>query len=197
MSILFLMILFVILSPGMFLSIPPVGGRWWMTGKMSLRAVFVHAAVFAVILYVAQRMMLTEGFIAPIRGSASVPMRGPVQPPSMRGPVQPPSMRGSMQPPSMRGSMQPPSMRGPAQPPSMRGPVQPPSMRGSAPSPSMRGPVQPPSMRGPMPAPMSASVPAGIRNITAPTKVAGSIATALRGVFPSFMGIPGGMAIKA
>jgi len=169
MSVFFLMILFVILSPGMFLSIPPVGSRWWMTGKMSLRAVFVHAAVFAIILYVAQRMMLTEGFIAPIGGSASVPMRGPMKPPSMRGPMQPPSMRGPMQPPSMRGPMPPPSMRGPVQPP------------------SMRGPMQPPSMRGPVPVPMSA-----------PTKVAGSIATALRGVFPSFMGIPGGgMATKA
>ena len=123
MSVFFLMILFVILSPGMFLSIPPVGSRWWMTGKMSLRAVFVHAVVFAVILYVAQRMMLTEGFIAPIRGSASVLMRGPMPPPSMRGPVQSASMRG--------------------------------------------------------PAPVA-------------TKVAGSIATALRGIFPSFMGITRG-----
>ncbi len=55
------MILFVALSPGMFLSIPPVGGRWWMTGKMSLRAVFVHAAVFAVILWLAGRSG-AEGF---------------------------------------------------------------------------------------------------------------------------------------
>ena len=55
MSVFFLMILFVILSPGMFLSIPPVGSRWWMTGKMSLRAVFVHAVVFAIILWLAGR----------------------------------------------------------------------------------------------------------------------------------------------
>jgi hypothetical protein len=61
MSILFLMILFVALSPGMFLSIPPVGGRWWMTGKMSLKAVFVHAVVFAVILWLARRSG-AEGF---------------------------------------------------------------------------------------------------------------------------------------
>jgi hypothetical protein len=54
------MILFVALSPGMFLSIPPVGSRWWMTGKMSLTAVFVHAAVFAVILWLMKRS--SEGF---------------------------------------------------------------------------------------------------------------------------------------
>ncbi len=62
MSVIFLMILFVILSPGMFLSIPPIGGRVWMTGKMSLRAVFVHAAVFAVILYIVGCATTTEGF---------------------------------------------------------------------------------------------------------------------------------------
>jgi hypothetical protein len=61
MSIFFLMILFVALSPGMFLSIPSVGGRWWMTGKMSLRAVFVHAAVFAIILWLAG-LSGAEGF---------------------------------------------------------------------------------------------------------------------------------------
>ena len=43
-------ILFILLSPGLLLTLPPVGGKAWMSGKMSVAAVFVHAVVFFVLL---------------------------------------------------------------------------------------------------------------------------------------------------
>ncbi len=38
--------LFVLLSPGVLLTLPPVGGKVFMSGKTSLLAVLVHAVVF-------------------------------------------------------------------------------------------------------------------------------------------------------
>jgi hypothetical protein len=46
-----LVLLFVLLSPGVLLTLPPVGGSVFMSGKTSLTAVLVHAAVFALVLY--------------------------------------------------------------------------------------------------------------------------------------------------
>ena len=43
-------VLFILLSPGLLLTLPPVGGKVWMSGKMSVAAVFVHAVVFFVLL---------------------------------------------------------------------------------------------------------------------------------------------------
>lgn len=42
-------ILFILLSPGLLLTLPPVG-KIWMSGKMSVMSVFVHAVVFFVLL---------------------------------------------------------------------------------------------------------------------------------------------------
>jgi hypothetical protein len=44
-------LLFVLLSPGVLLTLPPVGNNVFMSGKTSLVAVLVHAAVFALVLY--------------------------------------------------------------------------------------------------------------------------------------------------
>ena len=44
-------LLFIILAPGLLLTLPPVGKNIFMSGKMSVLAVFVHAAVFAGLLY--------------------------------------------------------------------------------------------------------------------------------------------------
>lgn len=44
--ILALTLLFVILSPGVLLTLPPVGSKILMSEKTSLMAVFVHAVVF-------------------------------------------------------------------------------------------------------------------------------------------------------
>ena len=43
-------VLFVLLSPGVLLTLPPVGTQIWRSGKTSLMAVLVHAALFALIL---------------------------------------------------------------------------------------------------------------------------------------------------
>lgn len=42
-------ILFILLSPGMFLNIPPVGGKFWMTKQTSLPSMLVHTVVFALL----------------------------------------------------------------------------------------------------------------------------------------------------
>ncbi len=62
MSILHYMILFVLLSPGLLLTLPPVGRRVFMSGKTSTVAVLVHAVVFIVALYLMKRYHMSEGF---------------------------------------------------------------------------------------------------------------------------------------
>ncbi len=47
-SLLLVAILFV-LSPGVLLTLPPVGGSVWMSGKTSVAAALVHAVLIAVI----------------------------------------------------------------------------------------------------------------------------------------------------
>ncbi len=56
------MVLFVLLSPGILLSIPPVGKRFFMTGKTSMTAVLVHAVIFGLLLYLLHSRY--EGFTA-------------------------------------------------------------------------------------------------------------------------------------
>ena len=58
-------LLFLILSPGLLLTIPPVGKGIFMSGKTSIVAILVHAAVFAAALYYSDRIPLLnrlEGF---------------------------------------------------------------------------------------------------------------------------------------
>ena len=60
--------LFALLSPGILLTLPPVGKKIFMSGQTSTVAVLVHAAVFAGILYALKMNMpsvkqpVTEGF---------------------------------------------------------------------------------------------------------------------------------------
>ncbi len=64
MSVLAMMLLFIALQPGILLTLPAVGRRVFMSGKMSVQAVFVHALVFAVVLHFLRRGGYFEGFAA-------------------------------------------------------------------------------------------------------------------------------------
>ena len=44
-------VLFILLSPGILLTLPPVGKKIFMSCETSIAAVLVHALVFAVALY--------------------------------------------------------------------------------------------------------------------------------------------------
>jgi hypothetical protein len=59
-------LLFVLLSPGVLLTLPPIGGKLFMSGKTSLIAVAVHAVVFYVLLSMRRQIpvinMIFEGF---------------------------------------------------------------------------------------------------------------------------------------
>lgn len=59
-------VLFVLLSPGVLLTLPPVGPKIWMSGKTSLLAVLVHAVVFYVLLSFRKQIpvinVIFEGF---------------------------------------------------------------------------------------------------------------------------------------
>ena len=48
-------ILFMVLSPGFLLQLPPGVNGWWMTNKTTMSAVFVHALVFGVLFGVVRR----------------------------------------------------------------------------------------------------------------------------------------------
>ena len=61
MNLLVLTILFIVLSPGVFLTLPPVGSKIFCSGKTSLSGVLVHAVVFYVVVaYILPRII--EGF---------------------------------------------------------------------------------------------------------------------------------------
>ena len=51
MNIVVPMILFIILAPGLILSIPPTSNGLFATGEVNISSVIVHAIVFAVIYY--------------------------------------------------------------------------------------------------------------------------------------------------
>ncbi len=57
-----LAILFFVLSPGVLLTLPPVGKKIWMSGQTSMVAAAVHAIVFAVVLYLLSQYGMIEGF---------------------------------------------------------------------------------------------------------------------------------------
>ncbi len=63
MNILTLAALFFLLSPGVLLTIPPVGGRLFFSGRTSVWAAAAHALVFLLIVYCVSEMNWTaEGF---------------------------------------------------------------------------------------------------------------------------------------
>lgn len=43
-------LLFILLSPGFLLTLPPVGGKIFMSYKTSLFSIFIHALVFGIAL---------------------------------------------------------------------------------------------------------------------------------------------------
>lgn len=55
-------ILFVLLSPGILLNIPPIQKQWWMTEKTSYICVFVHMIIFVVIYKWIEGMGIQEDF---------------------------------------------------------------------------------------------------------------------------------------
>jgi hypothetical protein len=55
-------ILFFLLSPGVLLTLPPVGKKIWMSGQTSLVASVVHAIVFVGIVYLLNEYGFIEGF---------------------------------------------------------------------------------------------------------------------------------------
>ncbi len=55
-------ILFFLLSPGVLLTLPPVGKKIWMSGQTSLVASIVHAIVFVGIVYLLSQYGFIEGF---------------------------------------------------------------------------------------------------------------------------------------
>ena len=61
-------LLFILLSPGVLLTLPPIGGKIFMSGKTSLIAVLVHAIVFYVLLSMRRQIpilnVVFEGFEA-------------------------------------------------------------------------------------------------------------------------------------
>ncbi len=57
-----MMLLFVALQPGLLLTLPAVGRSVFMSGKMSVQAVMVHALIFAVLLHFFRRRGYFEGF---------------------------------------------------------------------------------------------------------------------------------------
>ena len=52
-------LLFVLLSPGVLFTLPPVGKKIWMSGKMSVLSVFVHALLFVLAM---RFLKVSEGF---------------------------------------------------------------------------------------------------------------------------------------
>ena len=51
-----LFVLFIVLSPGMVLTLPPVGKNIFFSGLTSNTAVVVHAVVFVVLAYLSKRI---------------------------------------------------------------------------------------------------------------------------------------------
>ena len=67
--------LFIVLSPGLLLTLPPVGKKVWMSGKTSVISVFVHAVVFFALMAYRQSIPLLnrlEGFQTAISASTCV-----------------------------------------------------------------------------------------------------------------------------
>lgn len=63
MKYLVLAILFFVLSPGVLLTLPPVGKKIWMSRETSITSALVHAVVFVGILYlIQQNTQWVEGF---------------------------------------------------------------------------------------------------------------------------------------
>ena len=68
-------LLFVLLSPGVVLTLPPVGSKVFFSGQTSVTAVLVHAAVFAVVYHFAKKAIKDynlDGFQSRQRNTTTV-----------------------------------------------------------------------------------------------------------------------------
>ena len=94
-----ILILFFILSPGVLLTLPPVGKKIYMSGKTSLYAVIVHTIIFALALYFIKYIPIIgslEGFQGMRPSPASTMQQAPrvQQAPTMQAPtMQAPTMQ--------------------------------------------------------------------------------------------------------
>ncbi len=59
-----LAVLFFLLSPGVLITIPPVGKKLFMSCQTSVLSAFVHALVFAGLVYLCNEYGIVEGLIA-------------------------------------------------------------------------------------------------------------------------------------
>ncbi len=57
-----LTILFILLSPGILLNLPPIQGKWWMTEKTSYLCVFIHMILFVFIYKCLEGLVIREDF---------------------------------------------------------------------------------------------------------------------------------------
>ncbi len=62
MKYIVLALLFFILSPGVLLTIPPVGKKIFMSGETSCMAALVHAIIFTLIFHLLNNSGLLENF---------------------------------------------------------------------------------------------------------------------------------------
>ena len=79
--------LFILLSPGLLLTLPPVGKKVFASGKTSLYAILVHALVFAVALYYIEYIPILnrlEGFEGEMKKSGPTPATRPADKPVPR-----------------------------------------------------------------------------------------------------------------
>jgi len=67
-------VLFVLLSPGVLLTLPPVGSRIFMSGKTSLIAVLVHAVVFYFLLSFRRQIPVINVIFEGFENDMDVPM---------------------------------------------------------------------------------------------------------------------------
>lgn len=67
-----LAILFVLLSPGVLLTLPPVGKKIFMSGQTSVVSALVHAIVFVGILYLLESYGFLEGFASKKKTSSKL-----------------------------------------------------------------------------------------------------------------------------
>jgi hypothetical protein len=99
-------LLFILLSPGLLLTLPAVSKRGYMSFKTSCMAVFIHAAVFAVLLYFKSYIPILgslEGFQDKVPDTPPAPP-APTNPmPPMNPPL--PTMPPSSTPPAMGSTM--------------------------------------------------------------------------------------------
>ena len=90
----FEVILFILLSPGLFLTLPPVGKSFWMTMKTSIPAIFLHAFIFGVLLYFKKYLPIVgsyEGFADASGGSPYKPKPEDPRDPQLDEPIIHPS----------------------------------------------------------------------------------------------------------